>query len=92
MILSVAIFTTMPRNFTKQIFFDGKTAVAAILPEVRKDGTYYEVNIKGYPRFFMKWSQLGRYDVTGSGKLNLPYSLILAVSDAIEEENSKDGN
>lgn len=80
----------MSRNFTKQIFFDGKTAVAAIIPEIRKDGTYYEVNIKGYPRFFMKWSQLERYDI--AGKLKLPYTLILAVSDAIEEENKKPGN
>lgn len=87
-----AIFTLMSRNFTKQIFFDGKTAVAAIIPEVRKDGTYFEVNIKGYPRFFMKWSQLGRYDIAGSGKLKLPYSLILAVSDVIEEENKKPEN
>ncbi len=77
----------MARNFTKQVFFDGKTAVAAIIPELRKDGTYYEVNIKGYPRFFMKWSQLGRYDLVG--KTKLPYALILAVSDVIEEDNTK---
>lgn len=79
----------MPRNFTKQFFFDSKTAVAAIIPELRQDGIYYEVNIKGYPRFFMKWSPLGRYDVVSRDKLKLPYNLILAVSDLIEEENKK---
>ena len=46
---------------------------------------YYEVNIKGYPRFFMSWSPLGRYDVVNEKEYDLPYHLILAVSDVIEK-------
>ena len=76
----------MPQHYSKQIRFDGQTLFAAIINEVRKDGTYYEVNIKGYPRFYMKWSALGRYDVVPQEGLALPYNLVLAVSDAIEEQ------
>lgn len=78
----------MPRNFSKQITFDGITTVAVIIPEVRQNGVYYEVNIKNYPRFFMTWSALGRYDVT-TPDVQLPYNLVLAVSDAIEEVERK---
>lgn len=56
------------------------------MPELRKDGMYYEVNIKGYPRFFMAWSALGRYDVVNADGLKLPYQLVLAVSDAMEKK------
>jgi hypothetical protein len=79
----------MPRNFTKRIFYDGKSAFAAIIPEVRQDGVYYEVNIKGFPRFYMTWSALGRYDLVPSAGVQLPYNAILAVSDAIEEVEKK---
>jgi hypothetical protein len=79
----------MPENFTTQILIDGKTLFAAIVPEVRKNGKYYEVNIKGYPRFFMTWSALGRYDVAAGENIKLPYALVLAVSDAIEKEVKK---
>jgi hypothetical protein len=54
---------------------------------MRQDGLYYEVNIKGYPRFFMTWTELGRYDVVdGNG---LPYNLVLAVSDLLEAEQKR---
>lgn len=56
------------------------------MPQLRKDGMYYEVNIKGYPRFFMKWSALGRYDAVGDEAAVLPYELVLAVSDMIERQ------
>lgn len=79
----------MPRNFTKRIFFDGRSAIAAIIPEVRQDGTYYEVNIKGFPRFYMTWSALGRYDIVLSEGISIPYDVELAVSDAIEEVEKK---
>ena len=46
---------------------------------------YYEVNIKGYARFFMAWSALGRYDIVNDEGLNIPYELILEVSDIIEQ-------
>ena len=75
---------SMPRNFSKQITFDGISTTAIIIPEVRQNGKYYEVNIKNYPRFFMTWTALGRYDVV-TPDVQLPYNLILAVSDAIEE-------
>ena len=56
-----------------------------IIPQLRKDGMYYEVNIKGYPRFYMAWSPLGRYDIVNEEDTVLPYQLILAVSDVIEK-------
>ena len=63
--------------------------LAVIVPELRKDGMYYEVNIQGYPRFFMSWSPLGRYDAQEQEHLKLPYELVLAVSDIIEEKKKK---
>jgi len=76
----------MPRNFSKTIHFDKQHALAVVVPQARKDGLYYEVNIKGFPRFFMKWSALGRYDVTDRDDLSLPYNMVLAVSDMLEAE------
>lgn len=74
----------MASNFSKRISFDGKSALAVIIPQLRKNGMHYEVNIKGYPRFYMLWSSLDRYDVVKQEGVKLPYELILAVSDAIE--------
>jgi len=48
---------------------------------------YYEINIKGYPRFYMAWSPLGRYDIAGDEEKAVPYQLVLAVSDLIEKRN-----
>lgn len=79
----------MPRNFSKVIHFDKLHALAVVVPHMRKDGLYYEVNIKGYPRFFMRWSELGRYDVTGEVESALPYNMVLAVSDMLEAETRK---
>lgn len=62
--------------------------LAVIIPQLRKDGMYYEVNIKGYPRFYMAWSPLGRYDIVNEEDSNLPYQLVLAVSDVIEKKKS----
>ena len=75
----------MPDSFSIPVMFNKKSLLAAIVPQLRKDGMYYEVNIKGYPRFFMTWSELGRYDVKSEAGLNLPYELVLGVSDAIEQ-------
>lgn len=77
----------MPRNFTKTIYFDKKSVLAAVVPHMRQDGLYYEINIKGYPRFFMTWSELGRYDVVDD--VALPYNLVLSVSDMLEQERGK---
>jgi hypothetical protein len=75
----------MANSFSKEVFFDKKRVLAVIVPQLRKDGMYYEVNIKGYPRFFMKWSELGRFDVVEGEEYNLPYQMVLAVSDVIEK-------
>ena len=79
----------MAQNFSRQITVNGKAMLAVMVPELRKDGMYYEVNIQGYPRFFMSWSPLGRYDAQRQDHLKLPYELVLAVSDMIEEKNRK---
>ena len=74
----------MDKSYSTTITLNGKPVLASIIPELRKDGMYYEVNIKGYPRFFMTWSPLGRYDITGTEKPGIPYDVVLTVSDAIE--------
>jgi hypothetical protein len=79
----------MPANFTRELFFDGKKVLAVIVPALRRNGMHYEINIQGFPRFFMAWSPLGRYDVVNGKEYRLPDSLVLAVSDAIEEEASR---
>lgn len=75
----------MAQNFTATVNYDGKTVSAVILPALRKDGMHYEVNIPGVPRFYMKWSELDRYDIINGAGLNIPDSLLLAVSDVIEK-------
>jgi len=70
-------------SFSETIVYNRKSLLAVIVPQLRKDGMYYEVNIKGYPRFFMAWSQLGRFDLADSD-VKLPYEIVLAVSDVIE--------
>jgi len=74
----------MARNFSQRVAYNGGSVLAIVIPQLRKDGMYYEVNITGFPRFFMKWSALERYDVTGENGSSIPYELQLAVSDAIE--------
>lgn len=78
----------MRQNFRARVSFDGQTLTAVILPEHRKDGIYYEVNIPNFPRFYMYWSASDRFDVTDKS-LNIPNDLTLAVSDIIEEHNSR---
>ena len=73
----------MANSFSGQITFNKKSLLAVIVAELRGDGMHYEVNIKGYPRFFMAWSPLGRYDITDSAGI-IPYEIVLAVSDIIE--------
>jgi hypothetical protein len=79
----------MARNFSKMVHFDKQTVHAVFVPHRRPDGLYYEVNIKGFPRFFMTWSALDRYDIVQEEGLNLPYSLILGVSDLLENERKR---
>lgn len=77
----------MAGNFTQRVTYNGTSVLAVIVPQLRKDGMYYEVNIAGFPRFYMAWSALERYDVTGDETQSIPYELQLAVSDAIEERD-----
>lgn len=79
----------MKQNFTKRISFEGKIVLAVIIPEHRQDGMYYEVNVKNYPRFYMTMSPIGRYDIVSEAGVKIPYDLILAVSDAIEENSRR---
>lgn len=76
----------MRQNFKKRVVFDKKSVLAIIIPEHRNDGIYYEVNISGYHRFYMHRSPLDRYDIVPQAGISLPEDLVLAVSDAIEEE------
>ena len=81
----VSYFYNVSNSFSKQLVFDKKTLLAVIVPQLRKDGMHYEININGYPRFYMAWSPLGRFDVVGDEANELPYHLVLAVSDVIEK-------
>lgn len=76
----------MARSFSQQVLFDGKKTLAVIVPQLRKDGMHYEINVPGYPRFFMAWSALGRYDSIGDEAPLIPYPLVLAISDLLAEE------
>ena len=78
----------MPRNFSKEVYFNKQSVYVTVVPIMRPDGLYYEVNIKGYPRFFMAWTELGRYDITEPDP-DIPYQLILAVSDILEAEKKR---
>ena len=78
----------MPQNLTAVIHFNGKNLPVVILPALRRNGMHFEVNIPGYPRFFMKWSELDRYDIVNGKELKVPDSLVLMVNDLIEKEMS----
>ena len=76
----------MRKNFSVRVNFDGCNVLAVILSQLKPGGRQYEVNINGFPRFYMAWSALGRYDVVDGQDFQLPGNLILAISDAIEAE------
>ena len=63
--------------------------LAVIVPQLRKDGMHYEVNVKGFPRFTMTWSPLGRFDTTGTEAERIPYELTLAVADILEKNKAR---
>lgn len=79
----------MSKSFTTQIVYNGRPLTAVILTKLRQDGMHYEVNIPGFPRFSMKWSAADRYDIVSEPETEVPYGLILSVSDAIEAGNKK---
>lgn len=78
----------MAANFTQRIHYNGKTVLAVFVPQHRRDGTYYEVNIAGVPRFYVTWTALDRYDLVNEEGIDIPYELVLAVSDALEKRKS----
>lgn len=77
----------MAKNFSVAIVYDGKQVHAVVLPVLRRTGMHYEVNVPGHPRFQMKWGPMGRYEVIGEPEGDLPDNLVLAMSDAIEEQD-----
>lgn len=79
----------MPHHFSTVLTFDGKNVPASIIAQMRSDGLYYEVNAKGYPRFFMRYTELGRYDALPEEGITLPYALVLAASDMIEKADDR---
>ena len=78
----------MPRhNFTATVYFDGRSALASIVPVMKEDGQQYEINIDGFPRFWVRWGALDRYELVRRDDKLIPDSVLLAVSDLIEERD-----
>lgn len=74
----------MAQNFSTAVSYGGQTLLAVVVPTLRRNGMHYEVNIAGYPRFWMRWGAMERYEVVRPVDAALPDELVLAVSDAIE--------
>ncbi len=79
----------MAHNFSAPVPFEGKTLLAVILPTLRGNGMHYEVNIPGYPRFWVRWGALDRYELVRPADTKLPEALVLAVSDVIESNGGR---
>ena len=78
----------MARNFSTSIYFNNEKLAAVLVPVMLSDGLHYEVNIKGFPRFMMRWSELGRFDLVENDEIqskDIPYELILAVSEVLDK-------
>jgi len=77
----------MARNFSTVIHFEQRKLSAVFVPVMKPDGLHYEVNVQGFPRFFVAWSALGRYDIIQDEETTpfIPYELILIVSDLLEK-------
>lgn len=76
-------FCDVANSFSDQFIYNKQTYLAVVVPQLKKDGMHYEVNIQGFPRFNMLWSALDRYDIIGDS-MGVPYEVILAVSDIIQ--------
>lgn len=74
----------MQHNFSTKIAFEGKSLLAVILPTMRSNGMHYEVNIGGFPRFWLRWGSADRFDLVRADHIEIPEGLVLAVGDAIE--------
>ena len=80
----ILYFYPVANSFSGQIVYNKKPLLAVIVPTLKSDGMHYEVNIKGYPRFYMMWSMLDRFDITNNSP-SVPYELVLLISDLLEE-------
>lgn len=78
-----ATFGTMARSFSTTVAWQGRTVPVSLLTQQHADGRYYEVNVPDVPRFRMKWSPLGRYDVVAEDGIPVPYELVLAIADIL---------
>ena len=78
----------MAQNFSVSIPYKGEVLHAVMLPALRHNGMHYEVNIPGFPRFWVRWGAIGRYEVVKPQDIQLPDELVLAVSDAIEKKEN----
>jgi hypothetical protein len=58
--------------------------LAVIVPSMRGNGMHYEVNIPGFPRFWVRWGVTYKYELVRPDDAKLSDALVLAVSDAIE--------
>lgn len=76
----------MRQNFTARVTYDGRTVHAVILPEHRKNGMYYEINIPGTERFYMHWTVMDKYELVPQPGLKLPENLLFAIGDLLEEK------
>ncbi|MBS1615763.1 MAG: hypothetical protein JST06_06545 [Bacteroidetes bacterium] len=74
----------MPQNFTTSIRFEGRRHLAVVVPMTRSNGLHFEVNIPGFPRFWLRWGTSDKYELVKPGDAKIPDGLLLAVSDAIE--------
>jgi hypothetical protein len=75
----------MAKNFTTSIVINGEILPVIIIPQMRRNGMHYEVNINNIPRFYVTWSALDRYDLSPNQEVHISDEILLAVSDAIEK-------
>ena len=79
----------MVRNFSTTIAYGGRSHLAVLIPTLRRNGMHYEVNIEGFPRFWVRWGAMERYEVTRPADARIPDELAIAISDAIEREGER---
>lgn len=82
--MASAYLWRLAQNFTTPIAFEGRSYLAVIVPSMRGNGMHYEVNIPGFPRFWLRWGASDKYELAKPADAKVPDGLLLAVSDAIE--------
>ncbi len=78
----------MARNFSTFIHYNKEKLTIVFVPVMQPNGLHYEVNIKGFPRFNMAWSALGRFDIIEDADYDIadiPYDLVLAASEVLDK-------